>query len=165
MTHEEIAELLAKPISQELLGSSIPARLAYVGVDGAPRVIPIAYLWTGRQVVVYTLPKSAKVGALRKSPRVALTIDTQDQWPPRALLIRGAARVELVDGVPAGYIDASRKVIPAEDFDGWEQGVRALYDQVAQITIEPDWAKLLDFETTMPKAVEDLVQARAGQEE
>ena len=27
MEHEEIAEVLAKPISQELLGSSIPARL------------------------------------------------------------------------------------------------------------------------------------------
>ena len=39
MTHEEIAEVLAKPISRELLGSSIPARLAYVGVDGGPRVI------------------------------------------------------------------------------------------------------------------------------
>ena len=35
MKHEEIAEVLAKPISQELLGSSIPARLAYVGIDGA----------------------------------------------------------------------------------------------------------------------------------
>ena len=28
------------------------------------------------------------------------------------------------------------------------------------ITIEPDWAKLLDFETTLPKAVEELVLAR-----
>ena len=160
MNHEEIAEVLAKPISQELLESSIPARLAYVGVDGGPRVIPIAFLWTGRQIVVYALPTSAKVRALRKNSRVALTIDTQDQWPPRAMLIRGAARVELVDGVPDGYIEASRKVIPAEDFDGWEQGVRALYDQMASITIEPDWAKLLDFETTIPKAVEDLVRAR-----
>ena len=40
--------------------------------------------------------------------------------------------------------------------------MRALYDEMAQITIEPDWAKLLDFETTIPKAVEDLVQARQG---
>ena len=93
---------------------------------------------------------------------MALTIDTQDQWPPRALLIRGAARVDLLDEVPDTYIEASRKLIPAEHFDGWEQGVRALYDQMAQITIEPDWAKLLDFETTIPKAVEDLVQARQG---
>jgi hypothetical protein len=35
--------------------------------------------------------------------------------------------------------------------------VRALYQQMALITITPDWAKLLDFETTIPKAVADLV--------
>jgi hypothetical protein len=158
----DVAEVLAKPISQELLGSSIPARLAYVGVDGAPRAIPIGFLWTGEHVVMATVPTSAKVRALQRDPRVALTIDTQDQWPPRALLIRGAARVELVDGVPDAYVEAARKVIPAEHFEGWEQGVRALYDQMVLITIEPDWAKLLDFETTIPKAVEDKVRARQG---
>ncbi|MER6952048.1 pyridoxamine 5'-phosphate oxidase family protein [Nonomuraea sp. NPDC000554] len=154
--------MLAKPISQELLASSIPARLAYAGVDGEPRVIPIAFLWTGEHVVMATVPKSAKVRALRQNPRVALTIDTQGQWPPRVLLIRGAARVELVDGVPDAYVEAARKVTPAEHFEGWQQGVRALYDQMVLITIEPDWAKLLDFETTLPKAVEDLVLARQG---
>lgn len=92
---------------------------------------------------------------------MALTIDTQGQWPPRVLLIRGAARVELVDGVPDAYVEAARKGgVPAEHFEGWEQGVRALYDQMVLITIEPDWAKLLDFETTLPRAVEELVLAR-----
>jgi len=160
MNREDVAEVLAKPISQELLGSSIPARLAYVGVDDEPRVIPIGFLWTGEHVVMATVPKSAKVRALRQNPRVALTIDTQGLWPPRVLLIRGAARVELVDGVPDAYVEASRKVIPVEHVEGWEQGVRALYDQMVLITIEPDWAKLLDFETTLPKAVEELVLAR-----
>jgi hypothetical protein len=162
MEREDIAEVLAKPISRELLGSSIPARLAYVGVDGAPRAIPIGFWWTGERVVMATVPASAKVRALRQSPRVALTIDTQNEWPPRVLLIRGAARVELVDGVPDLYVEASRKVVPAAHFEGWEQGVRTLYDQMVLITVEPDWAKLLDFETTLPKAVEDLVRAHQG---
>jgi len=47
MERQDVAEVLAKPISQELLGSSIPVRLAYVGTDGAPRVIPIGFAWTG----------------------------------------------------------------------------------------------------------------------
>lgn len=162
MKRDEVAEVLAKPISRELLGSSIPARLAYVGVDGEPRAIPIGFLWTGEQVVMATVPKSAKVRALRQNPRVALTIDTEGQWPPRVLLIRGAARLELVDGVPDTYIESSRKVTPAEHFADWEQGVRALYEQMVLITIEPDWAKLLDFETTLPKSVEELVLARQG---
>jgi len=159
MDRHEVAEVLAKPLSRELLGSSIPARLAYVGIDGAPRAIPIGFWWTCEQVVMATVPKSAKVRALRQNPRVALTIDTQSEWPPRVLLIRGAARVELVDGVPDAYVDASRKVVPPAHFDGWEQGVRALYTQMVLITVEPDWAKLLDFETTIPKAVEDLLLA------
>jgi hypothetical protein len=162
MKREDVAEVMARPYSQELLGSSIPARLAYIGVDGEPRVIPMGFLWTGEQVVMATVPRSAKVRALRQNPRVALTIDTQGQWPPRVLLIRGAARVELVDGVPDAYVEASRKGVPADYFEGWEQGVRALYDQMVLITMEPDWAKLLDFETTIPKAVEDLVLARQG---
>jgi hypothetical protein len=41
--------------------------------------------------------------------------------------------------------------------------VRALYDQMVRITIEPDWAKLLDFETTLPKAVEDLIKTKTAQ--
>jgi hypothetical protein len=106
-----------------------------------------------------TVPKSAKVAALRRDPQVALTVDTQDQWPPRVLLIRGAARLDLVDGVPQAYLDASRKVVPAAEWDGWEQGVRALYREMVLITVQPEWAKLLDFETTAPKAVEDLMAA------
>jgi len=42
--------------------------------------------------------------------------------------------------------------------------VRALFDQMAVITITLTWAKLLDFETTIPKAVEDIVRARARAE-
>jgi hypothetical protein len=109
-----------------------------------------------------TVPASAKVRALRRRPRVALTIDTQDQWPPKVLLFRGAARVELVDGVPDAYVEAARKVTPAEHFGNWEQGVRALYKQMVLITVEPDWAKLLDFETTIPRAVEDLIVAHGA---
>jgi hypothetical protein len=123
-------------------------------------VIPIGFAWTGEHVVVATLPGSAKVRALQQNPRVALTIDTQDRWPPRALLIRGTARTETVDGVPDIYLEANRKLVPAKDFAEWEQGVRALYRRMVLITVEPHWAKLLDFETTIPEAVEDLVRGR-----
>ena len=61
------------------------------------------------------------------------------------------------------YVAASRKIVPAEEFPGWEQGVRALYERKVLVVVEPDWAKLLDFETTIPEAVEELVRARAQQ--
>lgn len=157
MKPQDVEAVMEKPISQELLGSSIPARFSYVGLDGDPRVVPIGFLWNGSQILMFTLPKSAKVRALQHNPRVAITIDTES-FPPHVLLIRGAASVELVDGVPDDYLEASRKLVPADQFDAWEAGVRTLYARMAQVTIEPDWAKLLDFETTIPKAVEDLVR-------
>ncbi|GHE85426.1 pyridoxamine 5'-phosphate oxidase [Amycolatopsis deserti] len=158
----DVTAELAKPIAQQLLRSDIPARLAYDGLDGAPRVIPIGFWYDGANVVMATVPGSAKVPALRRNPRVAITIDYVSPWPPRVLLIRGTAHLELVDGVPDAYIEASRKVTPADVFESWEQGVRALYEQMVVITVTPDWAKLLDFETTLPKAVEELLQARQG---
>lgn len=158
MDPDDVAAVLAKPISQELMGSSIPARLAYTALDGDPRVVPVAYLWTGSTLVIGSVPTATKVAALRAHPRVAITIDT-DSHPPHVLLIRGAARVEVVEGVPEEYLAASRKRVPEPEFAGWEAGVRALFEQMALITIEPDWATLLDFETTVPKAVADLIEA------
>jgi len=158
MNSHDVLEVLGRPLSLELLGSSIPARFAYTGLDGDPRVIPIGFLWTGEQVKLYTVPTSAKVKALEAHPRVAITIDTQ-AFPPNVLLIRGTATLELVDGVPDDYVEASRRLVGDEQMPAWEAGVRALYQQMVVITVTPDWAKLLDFETTLPKAVEDLITA------
>jgi hypothetical protein len=158
MNSQAVSKVLSQPLSVELLASSIPARFAYTGLDGDPRVIPIAFLWTGQEVKLYTVPKAAKVKALESNPRVAITIDTQE-FPPNVLLIRGQATLELVDGVPDGYVEASRRLVGAEQMPAWEAGVRALYQQMVVITVTPNWAKLLDFETTLPKAVEDLITA------
>ncbi|MDX6259948.1 MAG: hypothetical protein QOH84_1636 [Kribbellaceae bacterium] len=98
MNQTEIAEILAKPYSQDLLNGPEPARFAYNGLDGDPRVIPIGFWVEGYQIVMATVPKAAKVAALRKNPKVALTIDT-GAFPPKALLLRGTAELELVPGV------------------------------------------------------------------
>lgn len=158
MNKDDVAEVMAKPIAQHLLlNSPIPARLAYVGVDGDPRVVPVGFLWDGEKVSVGSATTSAKVEALRRNPRVAITIDTED-LPPRVLLIRGAAEVEVVDGVAEEFIKASKKRIPDDAWEGWLQGQHALYRQMALITVEPDWAKLIDFETTIPKAQADMIR-------
>ena len=108
-----------------------------------------------------TVPKSAKVAALRKNPKVALTID-QASFPPKVLLIRGIAEVELFEGIPDGYLTAGHKVMTADQYPQWVAGVRALYDEMVVITITPTWVKLLDFETTIPKAVEDLIKQKSA---
>ncbi len=166
LTQQEIADILAKPYAQELLSGDEPARFAYNGLDGFPRVIPVGFWFRDGKLEIATVPKSAKVKALQQNPRVALTIDRQRPWTPKVLLVRGTVEVTFVEGVPQAYVDGARKVTPAEVFPEWEAGVRALYKSMALITVTPTWVKLLDFETTIPKAVEDIIvdyQANAAQ--
>jgi hypothetical protein len=96
------------------------------------------------------------VRALEANSRAALTIDTDGQ-APHILLVRGTARVEIVEGVPTEYLEASRKSLSPEQWDAFELQVRGLYKQMARIRIVSEWAKLIDFETTLPIAVERLV--------
>ena len=162
MNADQVAAVLAQPIAQDLLGGATPARLAYTGTDGAPRVVPIGFGWDGARFQMWTTPKAPKVRHLEADPRVALSIDTAG-LPPRVLLVRGTTTLEVVDGVPDGFVEATRKTVDPEAMPQWEAGVRALYDQMVVVTVTPTWAKLLDFETTIPQAVQELVDAKAAQ--
>jgi hypothetical protein len=153
-------EVFELPISRQLLQDEPLLRLAYTGGDGAPRVIPVSYAWTGGRFLIWTIPISAKVAAMQADPRVAITIDVIGP-PPRVLLVRGRAELTTVDGVPQGYLDASHRTMPRPAWDGFDAQVRQLYEQMVEIAVTPTWAKLLDFETTAPAAVEKLVTARA----
>jgi nitroimidazol reductase NimA-like FMN-containing flavoprotein (pyridoxamine 5'-phosphate oxidase superfamily) len=159
MSTEKLATLFADPVAEKLLAASIPARLAYTGLDGAPRVIPIGWAWDGSALLMWTVPRSAKVRALRHDPRVAVTLDTND-FPPKVLLVRGTAAVEEMEGVPQGYLDAGHKMVDDEHYEEWAQGVRGLYDSMVEIRITPAWAKIHDFETRIPSAVEDLMREK-----
>jgi hypothetical protein len=161
MKHEQVTKVMNDPLAQELLNSNIPARLAYTGLDGFPRAIPIGFLWDGTRFVIGTATNSPKMRALRANPKVALTIDT-NTFPPHVLLARGAARVEIVDGVAPEYLEASKRYIAPEQWEAFEKQVRALYKQQGRITIVPQWAKLLDFETRLPSAQEELAAKEAG---
>jgi hypothetical protein len=164
MSAQNIAEVMNRPYSRELLASRIPARLAYTGLDGDPRVVPVGYDWDGTHVTVASAMGSAKTKALQANPKVALSIDSED-FPPKVLLLRGTAQVEVVDGVPDVFLRGSKRRMSDDQWSGWLAGVRALYDRMAVITITPAWAKLLDFETTIPKAEEDMMRARSDTHE
>ena len=151
------AQVMELPISRQLLRDECVLHLSYTAPDGAPRVIPIGYVWDGAHFLMWTVPHSDKVGALRADERVAITIDVLGP-PPRVLLVRGRAALETVDGVPDGYLDASHRTLPREAWDDFDTQVRGLYKQMTVVTVTPDWAKLLDFETTAPSAVEKLMR-------
>jgi Pyridoxamine 5'-phosphate oxidase len=155
------AQVMELPISRQLLRDECILHLSYTAPDGAPRVIPIGYVWDGARFLMWTVPHSAKVGALQADERVAITIDVLGP-PPRVLLARGRAALETVDGVPDGYLEASHRTLPPEAWDDFDTQVRGLYKQMTVVTVTPDWAKLLDFETTAPSAVEKLMREQAA---
>jgi hypothetical protein len=157
MQQSTIDEILNRPLSQELLARDL-TRLAYTAVDGTPRSIPIGFTWNGSQIVMCTPTNAPKLPSLRRNPAVALTIDTEVH-PPKILLIRGTAELDVVDGIPEEYLqfNGTYEMTPEQRVE-WEKGVRALYESMVRIVVTPTWAKLIDFETTLPTAVEELVQ-------
>ena len=163
MQTNDATAILNLPTSQELLARDL-LRMAYVAKDGTPRNIPIAFTWNGSQIVVCTPTNAPKLPSLRHNPEVALTIDTEVH-PPQILLIRGRAELDVVDGIPQEYLQMNGSyTMTAEQRVEWEAEIRSLYDGMVRIVITPTWAKLIDFETTLPSAVEELVQQRAARQ-
>jgi hypothetical protein len=155
----EVSDVLNRPMSQELLARDL-TRLAYVSKDGTPRTIPIGFVWNGSEIVMCTSKNASKLASLRHNPAVALTIDTEVH-PPKILLIRGQAELDVVEGIPDEYLaaDGTYEMTPEQRVE-WEAEVRSLYDGMVRIVVTPTWAKLIDFETTLPSAVAELIQQR-----
>ncbi|MBO0853044.1 MAG: pyridoxamine 5'-phosphate oxidase family protein [Nocardia sp.] len=161
MEPSDVTAVLERPISQQMLARDV-ARLAYVAKDGTPRNVPIAFSWNGAEIVMCTAKNAAKLHALRANPAVALTIDTEVH-PPTILLVRGSADLDYVDGIPDEYMEATStyEMTPEQRVE-WEAGVRSLYhDGMVRIVVAPTWAKLIDFDTTLPSAVEELIRQQA----
>lgn len=159
MQPNEITEVLNRPHSQEMLARDI-TRLAYVGQDGTPRNVPMAFTWSGSEIVMCTATNAPKLASLRENPMVALTIDTEVH-PPKILLIRGRAELDVVAGIPDEFLQMNGSYeMNAEQRIEWEAEVRSLYDGMVRIVVTPTWAKMIDFESTLPSAVEELVQQR-----
>jgi general stress protein 26 len=164
MKNDQIAEILNRPLSQEMLARDL-CRLAYVAKDGTPRNIPIAFAWNGTEVVMCTSKNAPKLASLRQNPAVAITVDTEVH-PPKILLVRGTVELDEVDGIPDEYLEMNGSYeMTAEQRVEWEAEVRSLYDGMVRIVMTPTWAKLIDFETTLPTAVEELVQQRAERQQ
>ena len=144
--------LLQHPAAQELLRSKIPARLAYVWMDGTPRVVPIWFHWNGSELVMGTPPKAPKLKALAKNPKVSVTID-EDAFPHKVLMIRGTAKLNNRRRNRTGIRGSSRALFRARIGTGVgdANGTDGLVDG-AGVGHAP-WVGLLDFQTRFPSAL------------
>jgi hypothetical protein len=90
------------PVVRALLDAPNLARLAYIGLDGRPRVVPIWFAEQRGEIIMVTGPKADKAKALEKNTAVAVTIDSA-QPPYKVLLIDGDAQLEPVEGMAPEY--------------------------------------------------------------
>jgi nitroimidazol reductase NimA-like FMN-containing flavoprotein (pyridoxamine 5'-phosphate oxidase superfamily) len=142
---------LEDPVAQQLLSSRQVARLAYTWTDGTPRVVPIWFHWNGEAVVMGTPPRAPKLRVLPDRPEVAITIDDEESWPYRALLLRGVARIEMLDDVSEEYAAAARRYFGDEQAEQWLAQLRG--QRMANVVVRPTWACVLDFVTRFPSAL------------
>jgi len=150
--------LLRTDAAKRLLGSTIPARLAYVATDGTPRVVPTWFDWTGDEIVMATYlagtaagirHPAARVAALRANPNVALTIDTESS-PPQSLTIRGRAQIDEIDGLAPEYVAAAHRYLGTAAAGAMLAAMDQPGTVQARIAVRPTWVGLLDFAERLP---------------
>ena len=153
--------LLKDPVAQELLHSSIPARLSYVWHDGTPRVVPIWFHWTGDEIVLCSPPQAPKMKALGLEAKVALTIDTET-WPAKVLMIRGTASTRTTDGEIPEYAAMTSKYL-GNAAQGWREQYNQMFPRPARIAVRPEWVGILDVaDNRLPSAIEEVITAASS---
>jgi hypothetical protein len=150
--------LLETDVARRRLAALSPLRLAYVAQDGTPRVVPVLFHWTGEEVVMGGFAPSARGRALRANPRVALTIDTDEQ-PPEVLSLRGDAVVTEVADVVPEYETYMRAGMPAEAADAYFAELRSRTVLMERIAVRPDWAAVMDFRRRFPAAMPEWMRS------
>lgn len=151
--------LLESDVARRLLASSLPARYAYLALDGTPRVVASWFHWTGDELVMPTFIAAPHVRhpayrlrALRANPAVAVTIDTES-FPPEVLSIRGEASLAEVDGIVPEYALAARRYLGDEAAEAYLAEIDRPGTRMVRISVVPSWVGVLDFQARLPSAL------------
>lgn len=140
---------LDDPVVAGLLEQPNLMRLAYIGLDGRPRVVPIWFVYLDGELIVVTGPKAYKAKAIAKNPAVSLTIDSSTP-PYHVLLVHGDAAVERTEGMAEEYPDLARRYLGAAT-DAYLGGMRV--KEQRRIRITPRRHTVLDFTRRFPKSL------------
>ena len=138
-------------VIKKLLQGAYLARLAYIGLDGRPRVVPIWYAYINGEFVMVTGPKADKVKALEANGAVAITIDS-DQPPYSVLLVDGDATVEKTEGMAEEYPAIVTRYL-AGAAEQYLAGMRNRVREQRRIRIVPRSWRVLDFVKRYPKSL------------
>jgi hypothetical protein len=151
--------LLNTDLAGRLLTSTIPARCAFMALDGTPRIVSSWSVWTGEELVLPTFISAPhvthpayRVRALRANPNMAVSIDTES-FPPEVLSMRGKAEITEIDGVASEYAEAAHRFLGPEEAAGYLAQIDQPGTRMARIALRPTWVALMDFQTRMPSVL------------
>jgi nitroimidazol reductase NimA-like FMN-containing flavoprotein (pyridoxamine 5'-phosphate oxidase superfamily) len=108
------------------------ARLATVGPDGLPHVVPVCFIYSSGAFWVATDYGTRKFGNLQRNRKVALLVDV-GQYSNRGVLIQGKARIFKKGSEFRGIYKVFFKKFDWVRADPWMEG------EAPFIRIEPSW--------------------------
>ncbi len=110
------------PAEIAYLQSQRLGRLATVGVDGAPHVVPVAFRYNAALGTIdiggHHFASRKKYRDVQRNPRVAFVVDdvpSTDPWIARGIEIRGEAQILLAGGeeIGPGFDPEMFRITPA----------------------------------------------------
>ena len=102
------------PEIDELLRRPNPAVVATLRPDGSPHTVATWYLWDGERVLLNMDESRARLGFIRRDPRVSLTVLDAESWYRQVTLLGRVA--ELVDDDELTDIDRLSRHYGGEPF-------------------------------------------------
>ena len=102
------------PEIDELLRRPNPAVVATLRPDGSPHTVATWYLWDGERLLLNMDESRARLGFIRRDPRVSLTVLDAESWYRQVTLLGRAA--ELVDDDELTDIDRLSRHYGGEPF-------------------------------------------------
>jgi PPOX class probable F420-dependent enzyme len=128
---------LSKPVDahiDERLRSDVVIWLNSVRPDGRPHSVIVWYLWTGSEILIFSMPNNQKIRNLRQNPNVVLALDNTKNGGD-GITIEGKA--ELLDGATISvatpeYVQKYAAMI--QDIGYTPEAMAAAYSQPIRIT-------------------------------
>jgi PPOX class probable F420-dependent enzyme len=102
------------PEIDELLRRPNPAVVATLRPDGSPHTVATWYLWDGERLLLNMDESRARLGFIRRDPRVSLTVLDAESWYRQVTLLGRV--VELVDDDELTDIDRLSRHYGGEPF-------------------------------------------------
>jgi len=143
---------LDDPVVAGLLEGPNLARLAYIGLDARPRVVPIWCTYRDGEVIMVTGPKAAKVPAIEANPAVAISIDASKP-PYHVLLIHGDASIEATEGMAEEYPEIVRRYLGDQGAEAYLAPMRERVKTQRRIRVNVRSYRVLDFVKRFPRSL------------